>query len=86
VSVTDAVSALIASQGDLSALQATQAAVALRLAAVLDNGQGVMAFAAISKELRECLADLTGSGDEHDEFADFLAGLSAPMGHAADAK
>jgi hypothetical protein len=56
------------------------AALALTLAGVLDRGEAKSQVAAVSRELRACLADLvlvqeTAGPDEVDVF---LAGLSTP--------
>jgi hypothetical protein len=85
MTVSDAVRGVVASL-TLDELGEARAALALRLAAVLDSGQGVMATAAISKELRETLAELTATDGADDEFNAFLRELSAPMGDAEVAR
>jgi hypothetical protein len=68
--------------------QATEplAAVALKLAEVLDSGRALMAAAATSRELREVLSVLAGETTDDDKFDAWLAGLSAPLQHATDAR
>ena len=55
-----------------------RAQLALVLADALDAGAG-MATAAISKELRATLSELSEQGGVHDELDVFLAGLSGPV-------
>lgn len=54
--------------------------VALTLAATLDGGAG-MATAAVAKELRATLKELTPR-DGGDDFARLMASLSAPVRHS----
>jgi hypothetical protein len=61
----------------LEALDSALGAVALTLARALDDGAG-MAAAAVSKELRATLKELTPR-DGGDPFAEFMASLSAPV-------
>lgn len=83
MSVTDAVQRFVDAQGDLDELGQARAALALRLATVLDSGQGLMATAAISRELRETLADLAGEGNANDELGAFIADLSTAVRNPA---
>lgn len=81
-SVTNAIRSVVASL-ELDEVGKARAALALRLAEVLDSGQSLMATAAISKELRETLAELTGEGGHDERLDKLIAGLSAPIQHAS---
>ncbi len=72
--------AVLATLGRLEADPVTdaRAQLALTLADALDQGAG-MATAAISKELRATLSELSELGGVHDELDVFLAGLSGPV-------
>jgi len=73
-----------ATQAELERLEATDTAlgaIALTLARALDDGAG-MAAAAVSKELRATLKELTPR-DGGDPFAEFMASLSAPVRDAS---
>ena len=83
MSVTEAVAAFVASCEPLDELGRARAALALRLAEVLDSGQSLMATAAISRELRETLGQLAGEGRSVDDnFGSFIAGLSTAVRHS----
>jgi hypothetical protein len=60
-----------------------RAQLALTLADALDAGAG-MATAAISRELRATLAELSQGHGGDDAFDEFVAGLSSQVGDAKD--
>jgi hypothetical protein len=85
MSTTAAVRLLIESKGSpLSPADAVLAALALDLAERLDRGEvDDRAVAAVSRELRATVADLSG-GDDVDDFAALASRLSSPLGHGKD--
>lgn len=82
VSVVDAVRSVVDSAVPVSPAHAALVAIAIALAQKLDEGAG-MATAAVAAELRATLTELLAKGEDDDEYAGFLAGLSSPVGQPA---
>lgn len=74
--VTAAVRGVVASL-DLDDLGRARAELAICHARNLDSGKALMASAAMGRELRDTLRELTGEDNANDDFAAFVQGLAA---------
>ena len=80
VGAVTAALAELRSEGRLGVTEEPLAASALALAATIDSDPGARDLAAVAKELRATMGELTREPDDaDDEFSRIVAGLSSPV-------